>query len=161
IAPSGAVLDMWGVPLTGSGDRITPALAYGGANKYLLVSEGFRRNSQRTVANVMSSTPANTRPVIQFSSASYSVAENGKFAKVVVNLSGANLGVQTVDFATADGTAVAGQDYMPQACRLVFPKGKTSCVVMIPIIDDLVDEINETVTLTLQNPIGGAWLGLG
>ena len=161
IAPNGTVLDMWGVPLAGSGDRITPVLAYGGANKYLLVSEGFRMNSQRIAANVMSSEPPVTYPIIQFSTAAFSVAENGKFAKITVKLKGKYSGVVTVDFATADGTATAGSDYMPQVGRVVFANKKTSVVVMVPIIDDLVDEINETVTLTLQNVIGGAWLGPG
>lgn len=160
VSTNGAVLDMWGVPLAGSGDRITPAVAYGGANKYLLVSEAFRRNSQRTAAYVMSSDPPSTYPIIQFSTTSYSVAENGKFARITVTLKGRYSGVVTVDFATADGTAFAGTDYMPQAGRVVFANRKTSAVVMVPIIDDLVDEMNETVTLTLQSPVGGAWLGL-
>ena len=161
ISPGGTVLDTWGVPLAGSGDRITPALAYDGGNKYLLVSEGFRMNSQRIAANVMSSEPPVTYPIIQFSTAAFSVAENGKFAKITVKLKGKYSGVVTVDFATADGTATAGSDYMPQVGRVVFANKKTSVVVMIPIIDDLVDEVNETVTLTLQNVVGGAWLGLG
>ena len=152
---------MWGVPLAGSGDRVTPALAYGGANKYLLVTEGFRRNSQRVAANLMSPQPPITYPVIQFSTAAYSISENGKVAKITILLKGRYSGVVTVDFATADGTAIAGSDYMPQAGRVVFSSGKTSAVVLIPIIDDLLHESSATVTLTLQNPMGGAWLGLG
>src|SRR5206468_6686642 len=116
-------------------------------------------SSQRAVANVMPPAPPILYPVIQFSAASYAVAENGKFAKITIKLKGKYSGAVTVDFATADGTATAGADYMPQAGRVVFANRKTSCVVMIPIIDDLVPEGNETVTLTLQNPVGGAWLG--
>ena len=102
-----------------------------------------------------------TYPVIQFSTAAYSISENGKVAKITILLKGRYSGVVTVDFATADGTAIAGSDYMPQAGRVVFSSGKTSAVVLIPIIDDLLHESSATVTLTLQNPMGGAWLGLG
>jgi hypothetical protein len=159
VSAAGVVQDLLSVPLVGTGDRETPRLAFGGAGKFLLVNQGFRSNSQRVAANLISADPATTAALIQFKSATSSVLETTRFAKVTVSVTGKFSGVLTVDFATADGTGVAGRDYLPVADRLVFSNKKISAVVSIPIIDDLVAEANKTVTLTLQNPTGGALLG--
>jgi hypothetical protein len=159
VSAAGVVQDFLSVPLLGTADRTTPRLAYGGAGKFLLVNQGFRSNSQRVAANLINADPATTAALIQFKSSTFSVAESGKFAKVIVSVTGKFSGVVTVDFATADGTALAGRDYLPVVDRLVFANKKISATVSIPIIDDLVAETNKTVTLTLQNPMGGALLG--
>jgi len=159
IGVDGAVLDPWGVPLAGSGDRVLPAVAADGGGKILVVSEGFRRNSRRMVAGLISGEPAAANPILQFGRAVYTVSEAGKFAKIKVGLKGKYSGVITVDLITSDGTAVAGSDYLPQVTRLVFGAGKTSMVVSIPILNDLAVEGNETLTLDLRNPVGGALLG--
>ncbi|HXI51144.1 MAG TPA: Calx-beta domain-containing protein [Candidatus Saccharimonadales bacterium] len=159
VGTDGVVLDPQGVPLAGSGDRVLPAATGGAGGKLLVVSEGFRKNSQRIVASVMTGDTATANPIIQFSSSVFSISEAGKWAKVKVGLKGKYSGVITVDLITVDGTAVAGADYMPQATRLVFSAGKTSVQVSIPIINDTVVEGNETVTLNLRNVVGGAYLG--
>jgi hypothetical protein len=159
ISTAGSVLDFLSVPLAGTGDRTSPRLAYGGGGKFLLVSEGYRTNSTRVVANLMTPDVPAANVVVQFSSATYSVTETGKFAKVTVTVTGKYTGVLTVDFATVDGSGVAGVDYMPTAGRLVFSTKKLSSVVVIPIIDDGTPESNKTVQLTLQNPTGGVLLG--
>jgi hypothetical protein len=96
---------------------------------------------------------------VQFSASGYSAPENGKVAKVTVALSAKFSGEVTVDFTTTDGTAVAGQDYMPVAGRLVFTPKKLSQVISIPLIDDLAPEATKTFSVTLRNPTGGAQLG--
>ncbi len=160
VSANGSVQDFLSVPLVGTGDRTSPRLAYGGAGKFLLVSQAFRgTNSLRVAASLTTADPALSTPTVQFKSASYSVLEKTKVAKVTVTVTGKYSGVVTVDFSTADGTAVAGSDYMPVANRLVFSGKKTSTIVAIPIFDDQVAEPGETVTLTLQNPTGGVLLG--
>jgi hypothetical protein len=159
VSAAGVVQDFLSVPLLGASDRETPRLAFGGAGKFLLVNQGFRSNSQRVAANLISADPATTAALIQFKSATFSVLESGKFAKVTVSVTGKFSGVVTVDFMTSDGTALAGLDYMPVADRLVFANKKISTVVSIPIISDALVEPAETVVLTLQNPTGGALLG--
>jgi hypothetical protein len=59
----------------------------------------------------------------------------------------------SVDFATADGTAVGGQDYLPQSGTRFFPAGATSQTVDVAIVGDLLDEPDETFTLTLSAPV--------
>ena len=60
----------------------------------------------------------------------------------------------TVDYATSDGTAVAGADYTATSGTLTFAAGETSKTVNVPIIDDSHDEGAETFTLRLSNPAG-------
>ena len=61
----------------------------------------------------------------------------------------------SVDYATNDGTAVAGQDYTPQSGTLTFAPGELTKTVMIPITNDVIYEAgNETFWLSLSNPTG-------
>ena len=60
----------------------------------------------------------------------------------------------TVDYATSDGTATAGDDYTGTSGTLTFDPGETAKTVAVPITDDAVDDGGETVTLTLSNASG-------
>jgi predicted extracellular nuclease len=62
----------------------------------------------------------------------------------------------TVDFATADGSATAGSDYVGHSGQVSFAPGETSQTVSIPIIGDTDIEANETFTVTLTNPVNGS-----
>ena len=57
----------------------------------------------------------------------------------------------TVDYATADGTATAGEDYEAASGTLSFDAGQTTGLVPVRIIDDSHDEGEETLTLILSN----------
>ena len=72
-------------------------------------------------------------------------------ARFTVSLDQANP-VQTVrvDYATADGTATAGLDYVAQSGTLVFSPGEVAKTVSVPITDDAEREDNETFTLVLS-----------
>jgi len=154
LSPQGAVLDMWGVGLAGSGDRTAPALAYGGANKYLLVNEAFRNNSQRIAANLVSSEPPSKYALVQFARPAPTVAENGRFAKITVRLKGAYSGVVTVDFTTTDrhrngrcglhAPGGTGRLRQPQNLR----RGHD------PIVDDRVRIRRNRDAHPPQNPVG-------
>ena len=71
-----------------------------------------------------------------------------------VSLSRAASGTVTVDYATADGTATAGEDYSSTSGTLTFAAGETAKTVSVPVLDDVVDEGQETFTLRLSNATG-------
>ena len=63
-------------------------------------------------------------------------------------------GTVRVDYATADGTAVAGEDYTRTTGTLTFQPGETGKTVSVPVLDDAHDEGEETLTLTLSGAEG-------
>ena len=60
----------------------------------------------------------------------------------------------TVDYATADGTARAGEDYTATSGTLTFAAGVTERSVSVPVLDDSTDEGEESFTFTLSNASG-------
>ena len=60
----------------------------------------------------------------------------------------------TVDYATSNATATAGDDYVAQSGTLTFAAGETAKSVDVEVLDDVHDEGTETMTLTLSNPSG-------
>ncbi len=57
----------------------------------------------------------------------------------------------TVDYATSDGTAQAGQDYVAASGTLTFRPGETGKSVAVRVLKDGHDEGEERMTLTLSN----------
>lgn len=95
----------------------------------------------------------NDVPNVQFSNATYSVSENQGTALITVTLSAPSPATVTVDYATSDGTAIAGSDYTAVADTLTFPPFQTSMNFTVPITDDvLANEFTETISITLSNP---------
>ena len=58
----------------------------------------------------------------------------------------------TVDYATSDGTAIAGEDYRAVSGRLTFAAGESSRTLSVSLVDDALHEPTETFTLTLSSP---------
>jgi hypothetical protein len=61
-----------------------------------------------------------------------------------------------VNFATANGSAVSGSDYTATSGTLTFSPGQTSKTVTLTVIGDLVNEGDETFSVNLTSPVGGA-----
>jgi len=77
-------------------------------------------------------------------------------ALVQLWLSGASSQNVSIDYATANGTAVAGSDYTAVSGTVMFPPGVSTQIVAVPILGDLLNEANETLTLQLSNPTNAA-----
>lgn len=107
---------------------------------------------------------ASTSPVVlqtvgatvQFSMARMQVAEGAGNATVRVSLSGPITQSVTVDYATGDGSATAGSDYVATSGTLTIAAGQRSASFEVPIVDDSAIEDSETALLTLGNPHGAA-----
>ncbi len=83
-------------------------------------------------------------------------AKEGKDASLdfAVTLSRSASGPVSVDYATENGTATAGEDYTAASGTLVFAAGETEKTVSVALLDDAHDEGKETFTLKLSNPQG-------
>jgi endoglucanase len=62
----------------------------------------------------------------------------------------------SVDYATRDGTALAGEDYQPVNGTLTFNPGERAKTVTVVLTADVLPEPDETFYLALSNPSGGA-----
>jgi hypothetical protein len=74
----------------------------------------------------------------------------------MVTLNHPPLSTVTVDYATADGTATAGSDYVAKSGTLTFPKGATLRTVVVFVKGDRTPEADETFFVNLSNPSSNA-----
>ncbi len=95
---------------------------------------------------------------IRFSLSSYTIKENAGVAVLTVKLSAVSEYAVSVDYATADGTAIAGADYVATSGMLIFAPGETSKSFNVAVLDDTLAEATETILVTLANPTNA---GLG
>jgi len=93
------------------------------------------------------------RPAVGFEKDSSSGREDVSPVNVTVNLSFAATNTVTVDYAVTGGTATGGGvDYTLDAGTLTFNAGETTKTISIAIVNDGVDEQNETIVVELSNP---------
>jgi len=102
---------------------------------------------------------------VQFTATTAAVDERSGSLEIVVTRSGNVGGAATVNFATADtaglqacsvvnGKASERCDYGSTAGTLRFGAGETSKSIVIPIVNDVNVEGNETFTIALTDPVG-------
>ena len=97
---------------------------------------------------------------LRFATAAQEVQEGGGMATVTVQRTGGTSGAVSVHYASADGTATGDSDYSPVSGTLSWGAGDgASKSFQVPILDDGDAEGNETVSLALSAPTGGATLG--
>jgi DNA-binding beta-propeller fold protein YncE len=80
---------------------------------------------------------------------------------VTVTLTAPSTSPVSVSYATADGTATAGKDYTAETGTVTFAPGQTSRVILLATHVDPVADGNETFSVQVSNPTGGATLGDG
>ena len=81
-----------------------------------------------------------------------SVAEGAAELAFVVDLDAPSSEEVTVRYGSADATAEAGSDYEPVSGTLAFAPGEVSKTVRVVVLDDELDEPDETLTLGLSHP---------
>ena len=100
-------------------------------------------------------------PSLTIADATVAEGNNGtKNVTLTVTLSAASATPVTVSYATADGTATAGSDYVAKTGSLTFAPGVLTQTLTIVINGDRVNEANETFLVNLSAP-AGATLGDG
>jgi hypothetical protein len=97
-------------------------------------------------------------PTVQFETgdsddAGFTVNESGEGAATIfVTLSDVSDQTVTVNYATSDGTAVAGIDYQATSGTLTFAPGEVSQSFQVTVYSDGLPGPNKTVNLSLSNP---------
>lgn len=95
------------------------------------------------------------QPAIDFSNTRFSGDAAASAAQIDVRLSAAQPYSTTVQFATANGSATAGQDYTATSGTLTVPPCATRRSFQVPIQANPTWALARTVNLRLQNPIDG------
>lgn len=96
---------------------------------------------------------------LQFAASEFVVNEDAGQATITVTRTGGSGSTMTVAYSTGAGSATASKDYVATSGSLTFLPGETTKTFSIPIRDDSSFEGDETVSLTLSGPQGGATLG--
>ena len=91
----------------------------------------------------------------QFGSSTYSVSEGASAVAVTVTRTGSTAGGVSVNYSTVPVSATAGTDYTHTNGTLSFAEGDTSKTFTVTVIDDTLDEADETLGLVLSSPYGG------
>lgn len=96
----------------------------------------------------------------QFIYNSHAVQEGDGFVTITVSRTLGNVANGSVIFATSSGTATAGIDYTEVSGTLNFGPAETTKTFIVPILNDALDELSETINLTLSSPTGFTLGGL-
>jgi hypothetical protein len=92
--------------------------------------------------------------------AAYSVSEGAGAATITVVRTGGSAAGATVQYATSDGTALAGVHYTATSGTLSLAAGQTSRTFTVPVTDNAAVDPTRTFTVVLANP-GPAGAALG
>ncbi|HYF64119.1 MAG TPA: Calx-beta domain-containing protein, partial [Herpetosiphonaceae bacterium] len=96
-------------------------------------------------------------PSVRFISSGFNVLESAGNAVITVEINVPNpISDVTVNYATSNGTALAGSDYIAATGTITIPRGQTSATFLVGLLNDTLAEPTESLTLTLSNARGAA-----
>ncbi len=95
-------------------------------------------------------------PTVSVGDATVNEGEADKTVNVTFTLSSASDDTVVVRYATIDGTALAGSDYVAAGGNVVFSPGQTSKTVAITIKGDAIAEPTETFSVGVTDVVGAA-----
>jgi hypothetical protein len=112
-----------------------------------------------TPAAPTTSSDTTTADPVSFSASSYSVAQGAGSVTVTVTRSGSASSSVSIDYATSDGTAVAGTDYTAASGTLTWAENdSTAKTVSIPISNATPFSGDKSFAITLTNPSTAAYI---
>ena len=141
-------------PTDNGGVSITlPATTNCSAQGAICTADGRRLSNSSSATVAGPAAVVETTPTVSIAGGSGTEGDDGAIA-FTVTLDEAASGTVTVDYATADGSAEAGDDYTAASGTLRFAAGETSKTISVAIDDDIDNESDETFTVTLSNASG-------
>ena len=150
------------IAITVNGDTVVETdetfnvqLALGGTNATLGDGSGLG-----TIQNDDAAPPV--VPTLSMASVSQAEGNSGTLSMVfTVTMSQAIASAVTVNYATADGTAQAGSDYVAKTGTLTIPAGATSGQITVTINGDTAVEADESFKLALSGVSSNATIATG
>ena len=115
-----------------------------------------------TLTGLAIAPPVAGNSTVQLTANTFTFAANRSPLAITVTRTGGLAGTATVDFATANGTAIGGVDYLPASGTLTFSPGEASKSIFLtlPSSGNPPPSPSKTFTLTLTNATGtGVTLG--
>lgn len=134
------------------------------ASSYFYQIRATSANGESAASNESTATtpaaPPASSGAIRLSAPTYQLIENAGQLVINVQRSDGVDGEVSIDYSTAGLTANAGVDFSSASGTLTWVNGdNVDKQIVIILLDDAVYEGNETFSLTLTNPSGGATLG--
>ncbi|WVL02486.1 Ig-like domain-containing protein [Cyanobacterium sp. Dongsha4] len=111
------------------------------------VTNGTENGTQQQTLTITDDDPA---PTISINDVT---VNEGDIATFTVTLSAPSGQVVSVNYATADNTATASNDYTSKVGTLSFARGDTTKMVTVSTTEDVLDEVNETFFVNLSGAI--------
>jgi len=90
--------------------------------------------------------------IVNFSSDAYTVTEDAITVPITVTLDVTTTFTLTLSYNSVDGSATAGQDYLPVSGILTFTPGITEQTFTVTVLEDTQCESDESVYLVLGEP---------
>ena len=162
-------------PLSGSYNdgAAIPAAAFGCDRTTLYALDGLRGSAAPDYLSTVDTTTGVMTPIgatsvrmdglewdcpteIGVSAAASTISEGSGTASVTINRIGGTKGAASVAYSTADGTAIAGQDYTATSGTVTFGDNEVTKTITIPVLNDTAFENDETFQLRLSNPTPNA-----
>lgn len=110
---------------------------------------GFRPRREATSA-------ASAPPGIEWAANAYTAREGQGSIAVTLVRTGIATGTATVHYATSDGLAKRAADYRVRSGSVTFAPGETSKTVVIPVLQDKIDELSEDFWVKLSGVTGAS-----
>ena len=130
-----------------------PATTNCSARGAICTEDGRRLSNSPSATVAGESATVETTPTVSIAGGSGTEGDDSSIT-FTVTLDEAATGTVTVAYATADGSAEAGDDYTAKSGTLSFDAGETSKTVSVSISDDSENESDETFTVTLSSASG-------
>jgi len=104
--------------------------------------------------------PPGDLPQLDFENDAYEVVEDDAVVTITVVADAWPGAPVTVDYATSDQSAKAGEGYIPASGTLVIEGTANAAAFEIQIISDTHTDLDETLLVTLSKPVGCSLAGL-
>jgi uncharacterized delta-60 repeat protein len=104
--------------------------------------------------NIFDDTDTPAAGTLSFENATYEINESSSLLLVTIVRNGGEFGAVSATVITSSGTAQAGEDYQSVSTTINFADGEVSQTVSLSLIDDLVYEGDESLTLRMIDVTG-------